>query len=190
MWSEFKKFAFKGNVMDMAVGVMIGAAFNGIVSSIVNDVFMPLFGLIFDTTDLSTKFIVLKGVEGVELSGMTAADAAAAGATVLSYGKFIASIINFFIIALVIFFMVKLINKLKELGKKPEEAEPAKEPRICPYCNFKSCTSVPFVARRRTLAARARLTIRYRPSGIMPMTAAAVVSTPSRTDRPSREVCR
>ena len=77
MWSEFKKFAFKGNVMDMAVGVMIGAAFNGIVSSIVNDVFMPLFGLIFDTTDLGTKFIVLKGVEGVDLSGMTAADAAA-----------------------------------------------------------------------------------------------------------------
>ena len=78
MWSEFKKFAFKGNVMDMAVGVMIGAAFNGIVSSIVNDVFMPLFGLIFDTTDLGTKFIVLKGVEGVDLAGMTAADAAAA----------------------------------------------------------------------------------------------------------------
>ena len=136
MWSEFKKFAFKGNVMDMAVGVMIGAAFNGIVSSIVNDVFMPLFGLIFDTTDLGTKFIVLKGVEGVDLAGMTAADAAAAGATVLSYGKFLASIINFFIIALVIFFMVKLINKLKELGKKPEEAEPAKEPRICPYCKM------------------------------------------------------
>ena len=141
MWSEFKKFAFKGNVMDMAVGVMIGAAFNGIVSSIVNDVFMPLFGLIFDTTDLGTKFIVLKGVEGVDLSGMTAADAAAAGATVL----------NFFIIALVIFFMVKLINKLKELGKKPEEAEPAKEPRICPYCKMEiaddavrcpHCTSV------------------------------------------------
>ena len=136
MWSEFKKFAFKGNVMDMAVGVMIGAAFNGIVSSIVNDVFMPLFGLIFDTTDLSTKFIVLKGVEGVDLAGMTAADAAAAGATVLSYGKFIASII---------------INKLKELGKKPEEAEPAKEPRICPYCKMEiaddavrcpHCTSV------------------------------------------------
>lgn len=118
MWSEFKKFAFKGNVMDMAVGVMIGAAFNGIVSSIVNDVFMPLFGLIFDTTDLGTKFIVLKGVEGVDLAGMTAADAAAAGATVLSYGKFLASIINFFIIALVIF-MVKPVNKLKELGKKP-----------------------------------------------------------------------
>ena len=69
MWSEFKKFAFKGNVIDMAVGVMIGAAFNGIVSSIVNDVFMPLFGLIFDTTDLGTKFIVLKGVEGVDLAG-------------------------------------------------------------------------------------------------------------------------
>lgn len=151
MWSEFKKFAFKGNVMDMAVGVMIGAAFNGIVSSIVNDVFMPLFGLIFDTTDLGTKFIVLKGVEGVDIAGMTAADAAAAGATVLSYGKFLASIINFFIIALVIFFMVKLINKLKELGKKPEEAEPAKEPRICPYCKMEiaddavrcpHCTSV------------------------------------------------
>ena len=159
MWSEFKKFAFKGNVMDMAVGVMIGAAFNGIVSSIVNDVFMPLFGLIFDTTDLGTKFIVLKGVEGVDGDDEhdqrnnrgKAADAAAAGATVLSYGKFLASIINFFIIALVIFFMVKLINKLKELGKKPEEAEPAKEPRICPYCKMEiaddavrcpHCTSV------------------------------------------------
>lgn len=130
MWSEFKKFAFKGNVMDMAVGVMIGAAFNGIVSSIVNDVFMPLFGLIFDTTDLGTKFIVLKGVEGVDLAGMTAADAAAAGATVLSYGKFLASIINFFIIALVIFFMVKLINKLKELGKNPRKRSLQKSPEF------------------------------------------------------------
>lgn len=67
MWSEFKKFAFKGNVMDMAVGVMIGAAFNGIVSSIVNDVFMPLFGLIFDTTDLSTKFIASKALKALIL---------------------------------------------------------------------------------------------------------------------------
>ncbi|MCH5278323.1 MAG: large conductance mechanosensitive channel protein MscL [Christensenellaceae bacterium] len=133
MWSEFKKFAFKGNVMDMAVGVMIGAAFGSIVTSVVNDLFMPLFGLVFNASSLSSLFIVLKG-GGLITEGMTAADATAAGATVLSYGQFIAAVINFLLIALIIFIIVKLINKLKDIGKKKEEAEPVHEPRLCPFC--------------------------------------------------------
>ncbi len=142
MWSEFKKFAFKGNVMDMAVGVMIGAAFNGIVSSLVNDVFMPLFGLIFNTATLNAKFVILKGTDLVE-KGMTATEATAAGASVLSYGQFIAAVINFFLIAIIVFFIVKFINKLKSFGKHEEE-EPAKEPRLCPYCR----TEIPDEATR------------------------------------------
>lgn len=133
MWSEFKKFAFKGNVMDMAVGVMIGAAFQGIVSSLVNDIFMPLFGLIFSTATLNSKYIVLKGASLVT-EGMTAAEATAAGASILTYGSFVAAVINFLLIAAIVFFIVKLINKLKSLGheKVVEEAKP--EPRLCPYC--------------------------------------------------------
>ena len=131
MWKEFKKFAFKGNVMDLAVGVMIGGAFGSIVTSLVNDIFMPLIGLIFKGSDLNDKYILLKGVEGVDLAGKTAAEAAEAGANVLTYGKFIGAVINFLIIAIIIFFVVKGINKLKDLGKKPEEE---KKPRVCPFC--------------------------------------------------------
>ncbi len=133
MWSEFKKFAFKGNVMDMAVGVMIGAAFQSIVSSLVNDIFMPLFGLIFNTATLNSKYIILKGADLVT-GGMTAAEATAAGASVLTYGAFIAAIINFVLIAVIVFFIVKLINKLKTLGHKDEIEEVKPEPRLCPYC--------------------------------------------------------
>ena len=134
MWSEFKKFAFKGNVIDMAVGVMIGAAFGSIVTSIVNDLFMPLISLIFNASGLESLFIVLKGGELIPEGAVTAADATAAGATVLSYGQFIAAVINFLLIAIIIFMMVKLINKLKDLGKKKEEEAPAKAPRLCPFC--------------------------------------------------------
>lgn len=127
MWKEFKKFAFKGNVMDLAVGVMIGGAFGAIVTSLVNDIFMPLIGLVFKGSDLNEKYILLKGVEGVDLAGMNATQAAEAGANVLTYGKFIAAIINFLIIAVIIFFVVKAINKVV----KKEEAKPS---RKCPYC--------------------------------------------------------
>ena len=130
MWKEFKEFAFKGNVVDLAVAVMIGAAFSAIVSSLVNDIFMPLIGLIFNTGDLNEKYILLKGVEGVDLAGKTATEAAEAGANILTYGKFIGAIINFILIALIIFFVVKAINKLR----RPKVEEPAKEPRLCPYC--------------------------------------------------------
>lgn len=131
MWKEFKQFAFKGNVMDLAVGVMIGAAFQNIVKSLVDDIFMPLFGLILNTSTLNAKYVVLKGSQFVT-EGMTAAEATAAGASVLTYGAFASAVINFLIIAVIIFFMVKLINKLTSFGRKNEE--PAPQPRVCPYC--------------------------------------------------------
>ena len=90
MWKEFKQFAFKGNVMDLAIGVMIGAAFQSIVKSLVDDIFMPLFGLILNTATLNAKYVVLKGADLVT-EGMTAAEATAAGASVLTYGSFISS---------------------------------------------------------------------------------------------------
>lgn len=136
MWKEFKKFALKGNVLDMAIGVIIGGAFGAIVSSLVNDIFMPLIGLIFKTNSLNEKFILLKGVEGMEdsaIKAMTAAEATEAGANIMTYGKFISVIINFILIALVLFFVVKGINKLKDLTTKKEEEE-APKPRLCPFC--------------------------------------------------------
>ncbi len=131
MWKEFKKFALKGNVMDMAIGVIIGTAFGAIVTSLVNDIFMPLIGLLFKTNALNEKYILLKASETFK-EGMSAAEATEAGANILTYGKFISVIINFILIAIILFFVVKGINKLKDLGKKEEE--PAKKPRLCPFC--------------------------------------------------------
>ena len=129
MWKEFKKFALKGNVLDMAIGVIIGGAFGKIVSSLVDDIFMPLIGLLFKTDSLTNKYVVLNGVE---TKGMTAEQAVEAGANILKYGNLISVIINFILIAICLFFVVKGINKLKELGKKEEEE--AKPARKCPFC--------------------------------------------------------
>ena len=115
---EFKKFALKGNVMDLAVGMMIGAAFGKIVSSLVNDVLMPLIAAIFRINDFSGLKVLLvdKGDEAVNVY--------------LNYGQFIQNIVDFLIIALCIFLLVKSINKLH---KEPEkEPEPAKEPEKSP----------------------------------------------------------
>ena len=131
MWKEFKKFALKGNVMDMAIGVIIGSAFGAIVTSLVNDIFMPLIGLIFKTNSLSEKYILLKASEGFT-EGMSAAEATEAGANIMTYGKLLSVIISFILIAIILFFVVKGINKLKDLGKKEEEE--AKPARKCPYC--------------------------------------------------------
>ncbi|MBO4563260.1 MAG: large conductance mechanosensitive channel protein MscL [Clostridia bacterium] len=131
MWKEFKKFALKGNVLDMAIGVIVGGAFGAIVTSLVNDVFMPLIGLIFKTGDLNEKYILLKASE-TYTENMTATQAVEAGASIMSYGKLIGVIINFILIAIILFFVVKGINKLIELGKKEEEA--AKPARKCPFC--------------------------------------------------------
>ena len=132
MWKEFKKFALKGNVMDMAIGVIIGGAFGKIVSSLVDDIFMPLIGLLFKTDSLTNKYIVLSCPEGVNITGMTAEKALEAGANILKWGNLLSIIINFIMIAIILFFVVKGINKLKDIGKK-EEA-PAKPARVCPFC--------------------------------------------------------
>ena len=116
---EFEKFIMRGNVIDMAVGVIVGAAFQGIVNSLVNDVISPLLGLIANT-DLSYLVLTVRGVD-------------------IKYGSFLTAVINFLIMAFVIFLLVKGINKIAELGnrkdKEKKEEEPAKpSTKICPYC--------------------------------------------------------
>lgn len=108
---EFKEFAVKGNVMDLAIGVIIGGAFGKIIDSVVNDLVMPLVSAIIGTHDFSNMYAVLKGEVGADLS---LADARAVeGAVIFAYGNFITVLISFLLLALVVFFMVKGINKLK-----------------------------------------------------------------------------
>ena len=111
---EFKEFIAQGNVMDLAVGVIIGGAFKTIVDSLTNDIISPILGLVggVDFSDLSLKIM------GVDLM----------------YGSFITAIINFLIMAVIIFFMVKAVNKVMSLGKKKEEAVEEVKTKVCPYC--------------------------------------------------------
>jgi large conductance mechanosensitive channel len=120
MMSEFKEFALKGNVMDLAVGVIIGGAFGKIVDSLVGDVIMPIVGKIFGGLDFSSMYIPLNGQE----MGMALAEAKKAGA-VLAYGNFITIAINFIILAFIIFQMVRFMNKMK---KAEPPAPPAPTP--------------------------------------------------------------
>ncbi|MDO4853153.1 MAG: large conductance mechanosensitive channel protein MscL [Clostridia bacterium] len=133
LWDEFKTFAFKGNVLDMAVGVIIGGAFGAIVTSLINDVLMPLIGKLI-AADFSQWFVSLDGNQYASVEV-----AKEAGAAVLNYGAFISAIIYFLLVALCIFFVVKAVNmarkKAEELKKAEEPApEPEKAPRLCPYC--------------------------------------------------------
>ncbi len=122
MMSEFKDFIAKGNVMDLAVGVIIGAAFGKIVDSLVKDIIMPIVGAIFGGLDFSNYFILLGDApEGVEMSY---AALSKAGAPMLAYGNFITVLLNFIILAFIIFQMVKMVNRFK----KEEEAAPAAPP--------------------------------------------------------------
>ena len=125
MVEEFKKFIMRGNVLDMAVGIIIGAAFGKIVTSFVNDVLMPPLGLIVGQVDFSNLFINLSSTEV-----NTLAEAKDAGIPIIAYGSFINSIIDFLIIAFAIFMLIKQVNRL--MPKKVEE--PAKDPRKCPFC--------------------------------------------------------
>ena len=113
MLSEFKEFIAKGNVMDLAVGVIIGAAFQRIVDSLVTDVIMPVVGLVTGGTDFTNMFTVLR--DGAKAAGPYAslADARAAGATVIAYGAFVNQIIQFLILAWVVFLMVKAVNRMR-----------------------------------------------------------------------------
>ena len=115
--AEFKEFAMKGNVVDMAIGVVIGAAFGKITTSLVNDVIMPLISRITGGVDFSAWKWVLKAAEVDEAGMETSAEIA------VNYGSFIAVVLDFLIIALVLFMVVKAINKLRSIGKKEEPAE-------------------------------------------------------------------
>jgi large conductance mechanosensitive channel len=125
MLEEFKKFAMRGNVIDLAVGIIIGAAFTSIVNSLVNDVLMPPLGLAIGGIDFSDFFITLKGAGGYA----TLEQAKAAGAVTINYGLFVNSVIKFIIVAFAVFILVKQINRLaaKEEAKPAPVAEPPRE---------------------------------------------------------------
>ena len=130
MFKEFKEFAMRGNVVDMAVGIIIGAAFGLIVKSLVADIIMPPIGLLLGNVDFSDLFVVLK--EGATASPyLTLADAQKAGAVTLNIGLFINTVINFLIVAFAIFLLIRGLNKLKR-----EQEAPAAEPttKECGYC--------------------------------------------------------
>ncbi len=132
--AEFKKFALKGNMIDLAVGVIIGGAFNGLVSSLVNDIIMPALSIFTGKMDFENWFYALDGntYETIEL-------AKEAGVATINYGNFISGIINFIIMAFVVFMMVKAINKMK----KDEPAAPAAPTtKKCPFCK----TDIPLEA--------------------------------------------
>jgi large conductance mechanosensitive channel len=125
MFSEFKAFIMRGNVLDLAVAVIIGGAFGKIVTSLVNDLIMPPVGLLLGNVDFSNLFVSLSGAEYASL-----AEAQKAGAATLNYGLFINAVVNFVIIAFVIFLVVRSANRLQTLTAKPEAATT----RDCPHC--------------------------------------------------------
>jgi len=141
MLKEFKEFAMKGNMLDMAIGIIIGAAFGAIIKSLVADVLMPPLGMLLGNVDFSEMFIVLK--QGATAGPYaTLAAAKEAGAIVLSWGMFVNTIINFLIVAFAIFLLIKNVNKLK---KKEEEAPPAAPTtKECPEC----LSEIPIKAKR------------------------------------------
>jgi large conductance mechanosensitive channel len=138
MWKEFKEFAVKGNAVDLAVGVIIGAAFGGVIASLVKDIIMPPLGLLTGGLDFSNQFLVLKGAPN-SATFATPVDAAKAGAITWNYGNFVTLLINFLIVALAIFLVVKAINRMKR--PSPAAGPVAKD---CPACAM----SIPIKATR------------------------------------------
>ena len=126
MWSEFKAFVMRGNVVDMAVGVILGTAFGKIVASLVSDILMPPIGLLLNEVDFSSLFINLSRTPYASL-----AQAKAAGAATINYGVFVNDIINFLIVALVMFWLIKPINRWKGVRAAAVAAPAMKD---CPYC--------------------------------------------------------
>jgi large conductance mechanosensitive channel len=135
MWKEFRDFAMRGNVIDLAIGVIIGAAFGKIVTSLVNDVLMPPLGLLLGKVDFSSLFVNLSGTHYNSL-----AEAKAAGAATLNYGVFINNIIDFVLVAFAVFLLVKQVNRFMP---KPAEPAPA-DAKECDYCK----SSIPKAATR------------------------------------------
>ena len=134
MFKEFKEFAMKGNVMDMAVGIIIGAAFGKIISSFVSDVLMPPIGLLLGKVDFSSLFINLSGTAYPSIAA-----AKDAGAATLNYGVFLSTVVDFLIVAFAIFMVVKQMNRLKRA-----EAPAPVTTRECPFCT----SAIPLKAKR------------------------------------------
>jgi large conductance mechanosensitive channel len=141
MLKEFKEFAMRGNVIDLAVGVIIGAAFGKIVTSLVDDILMPPIGKVVGNLDFSNLYIPLS--EKVP-PGLALAEAKKMGIPVIAYGNFVAVLINFLIVAFCIFLVVKAINSLKRESPKAPEEPAAAVTKECPCC----CTAIPVKATR------------------------------------------
>jgi large conductance mechanosensitive channel len=134
MLKDFREFALKGNVVDMAVGIIIGGAFGALVNSLVNDVMMPPLGLLLQGVDVSNLFLVLR--EGAQKGPyLVLAEAKKAGAVTLNYGLFINALIGFLIMAFAVFLLVRSINRLRSMTEKPSTSQAAApQTRECPYC--------------------------------------------------------
>ncbi len=131
--NEFKKFAMRGNVIDMAVGIIIGAAFGKIVDSLVKDVIMPPIGLLLGKVDFTNLFVVLKsGVTPAPYPSLSAAQAA--GAVTLNLGLFANAVISFLIVAFAVFILIKALNELQAKMEAKEQKEERITVKVCPYC--------------------------------------------------------
>lgn len=132
MLKEFKEFALKGNVVDMAVGIVLGVAFGAIIKSLVDDLLMPPLGLVMGSADFTNLFMIIK--EGATPGPFaTLAEAQKAGAVTVNYGLFINTIVNFLIVAFALFLVIRNMNELRRRMEKPE-AEAAPDTKECPYC--------------------------------------------------------
>ena len=131
MWQEFKAFVMRGNVLDLAVGVIIGAAFGTVVKSLVDDVLMPPLGLATGGVDFTDKYLLLKAGAAVPPPYASLTAAREAGAVTLAYGAFIGNVLSFLIVALCIFMLVRAVNRLY---RRPAESTP--DTRPCPFCTM------------------------------------------------------
>jgi large conductance mechanosensitive channel len=136
MLKEFKEFIMRGNVLDMAIGIIIGGAFGKIITSLVNDILMPPIGVLLGNVDFANLFINLSGKPYASL-----ADAKAAGAATINYGLFVNTVIDFVIVAFVIFLLIRAVNRMRREQEAPPAAPTTKE---CPYC----LSSIPIKATR------------------------------------------
>ena len=143
MMKEFREFALKGNVVDMAVGIIIGGAFGAVVNTLVTDLLMPPIGLLLHGVDFTNLFFVLKeGAKAAPYS--TLADARGAGAVTLNYGIFLNAVIGFLIVSFSVYLIVRAVNRLRRATPPPAAQPPAPELKECPFC----CTMVPRKAQR------------------------------------------
>lgn len=139
--NELRDFILRGNVMDMAVGIIIGAAFGKIVDSLVKDIIMPPIGFVLGKVDFSNLYFTLYPL-GEKYDSLDAASAA--GAVTINYGLFINTVISFLIVACAIFALIKIVNTIKDKAIKDEAAEEAATEKECPYC----CTQIPINAKK------------------------------------------